>query len=1219
MGENSAFVFSYHHPIYDLPEIVYNQNIEDLLILGDVIQPDPIVPNSQCAINQPKQPNKSRQSPIPKQNSKCSKRDRKSDCDVKKKNDKINNNHTNEKPVEISEISKENLESDIDDDSTSFEEILYRNENFISQFTKSGHKNTVLDNSIVNVLEKFVTEFSPLNRFSWKILQKLNISSHKFPEQYIKVDGCDILLSGNSGGNVRDVAFKSIVKLPKKFEERNTKGVVKTKLPTPTKNVTSKRKGLLTYMNIKLKPGPLCKKPKLNNFEPNTGLGEVELIKMPPVALEISPLIGSPLDANVCVNLKRVRNSQGFIDAPWANFASSTLDNKLPAKNASHTFIIPYENNQSRILMRRDLDMADCFWRKNSENEYKNRTSASDLDTRLDFLDNYEPKNPRDECVASVLSDILKAVCVEEFQDSICKYDPSDAPKTDESMLLDSKFVNKKKGVKRKYVNELKKLNVTVIDIGGDAMKENCNNDYCKLGCVCNSLNTNYFLNEHCGSPECMFDCKCNLEDDKKSSSNICSPEKSPKISQSAVLNLQHQVNRNLSKEEKKFHRTVIRSDDQTILVGAKRRGVKLPKRFEDYKGSFSKGKDVSPKEHQLSSEVKILLPKLPSFINGDPWCMVHQLYRCFCKGLLVEGVQFGFSTTHDDHECQSIVDSTLSFQRNVEIKVIADIPCSRTTYDPEILKRVVEKKVNYLNRNNDIRLSQSTVEDPSTLVTQINTSNTKVVDSEVNKVNENIDHSNMTNVKNVNEKQDPPVISIPNKTDFSKMCGIVCNNVDKLLNKNNCIIPPIENKFHAMSLSSIISNNCLQKIFIWLTIKPPYLQFITLKDSISCPHVCVNITLASKKLIDMHPPFLKEIVSYKITKDCHYLLLGKSYAWQIFGISEYQKSSSEGNQSLDGLENIISNDVNVFRPRLIPIVSKLQNIVPKINKKVQSNVQSGPSQQNSFPKVVKVRKDLLIKLIPPTTVKNNKYWLLILISKDFRGIRVNSKKFYSNIISIQVAISEAQKAKEFIRIPSKDTSESTEKVHFGLYAAPCQGENCVFLGPYGFNDAVDIEIDNHNPNGNQSRVSWLYPTNVKLYTILDTLSTQILKKYVCGTSNLNTILQSRERTALKQISTEESSSKAVDTDVNVLVDSTINNTRFTNLTDLAPSSTFQNSFMKTSRSGNSSLLSESFIKFSESFKRAEVEQQKTTDDEDDDVIILPSNDNEVLEISDSE
>lgn len=61
---------------------------------------------------------------------------------------------------------------------------------------------------------------------------------------------------------------------------------------------------------------------------------------------------------------------------------------------------------------------------------------------------------------------------------------------------------------------ELKRLNVTVIDTATELAKtkkpdEICQKPFCKLGCVCESIDNAKCLQTHCQRFECMFSCTC--------------------------------------------------------------------------------------------------------------------------------------------------------------------------------------------------------------------------------------------------------------------------------------------------------------------------------------------------------------------------------------------------------------------------------------------------------------------------------------------------------------------------------------------------------------------------------------------------------------------------------------------------------------------------------------------------------------------------------------
>lgn len=64
------------------------------------------------------------------------------------------------------------------------------------------------------------------------------------------------------------------------------------------------------------------------------------------------------------------------------------------------------------------------------------------------------------------------------------------------------------------YRKELKRLNVTVIDTANEMLKSKkahtvCQKVFCKMGCVCESIDTARYIQTHCQRPNCMFECTC--------------------------------------------------------------------------------------------------------------------------------------------------------------------------------------------------------------------------------------------------------------------------------------------------------------------------------------------------------------------------------------------------------------------------------------------------------------------------------------------------------------------------------------------------------------------------------------------------------------------------------------------------------------------------------------------------------------------------------------
>lgn len=134
---------------------------------------------------------------------------------------------------------------------------------------------------------------------------------------------------------------------------------------------------------------------------------------------------------------------------------------------------------------------------------------------------------------------------------------------------------------------------------------------------------------------------------------------------------LRRKATARLARMEKEFTSTVVLTENETLLINEtnndkKRRCTKAPKRYE-YLDSDDEPRMNSPKktalttidnEKNLAVEIKeirepfyvqenvleqmkhctVSLVKLEDMENVAPWCMVHHLYKCFCKGRAIEG-----------------------------------------------------------------------------------------------------------------------------------------------------------------------------------------------------------------------------------------------------------------------------------------------------------------------------------------------------------------------------------------------------------------------------------------------------------------------------------------------------------------------------------------------------------------------------------------------------
>ncbi|XP_042215218.1 uncharacterized protein LOC121861493 isoform X2 [Homarus americanus] len=205
--------------------------------------------------------------------------------------------------------------------------------------------------------------------------------------------------------------------------------------------------------------------------------------------------------------------------------------------------------------------------------------------------------------------------------------------------------------------------------------KEDCNNEHCKLGCVCDSLTCRRRIMDHCGRMECMFECTCRDENWKHSVSGT-----GRTMNAVSIFNLDREQNEGLAVREKDFKRTVIQTGSEVILVGAerKKRERKIPGRYRD--SAMWTGTDYVAVNSPNASEPELTtLPELPSIplaeasryiksfrlnvpwydIKGiSIWCMDHSCYDCRC----LKDPSFSDCSKEETHKKNEILTSNDHF-----------------------------------------------------------------------------------------------------------------------------------------------------------------------------------------------------------------------------------------------------------------------------------------------------------------------------------------------------------------------------------------------------------------------------------------------------------------------------------------------------------------------------------------------------------------------------
>ena len=211
-----------------------------------------------------------------------------------------------------------------------------------------------------------------------------------------------------------------------------------------------------------------------------------------------------------------------------------------------------------------------------------------------------------------------------------------------------------------------------------------CEKEFCRLGCVCETLASKPVATTHCGKAECMFRCCCSEEALKIAAAAALSPTGTRRAgsmgisAEGCVAKLRSTNTRRLAAEERKFNNTVVAATGSAgstadyLMLGAtsgrQRRERKVPTRYQDSDvftaelafvagaktqdldpdfdetqvRSFSRrcvGDDAQAKRmmsecirNQTITRCAVLVPLIKVPEDTKVWCMYHCQYGCPCS-----------------------------------------------------------------------------------------------------------------------------------------------------------------------------------------------------------------------------------------------------------------------------------------------------------------------------------------------------------------------------------------------------------------------------------------------------------------------------------------------------------------------------------------------------------------------------------------------------------
>ncbi|XP_068627874.1 uncharacterized protein ocm isoform X2 [Battus philenor] len=923
----------------------------------------------------------------------------------------------------------------------------------------------------------------PISRYSWQMLMNLNPERHSHPTQFVLWNGKCIQINGSKGGRNKFIC---------RYDISRAKNALKEKPDTKIKKLNLRKKGLLRdSLNVRFKPGPLKKKADLDYSYQKYHVGEIKLVNLPRLGLNIEPLYGTALEPTVNRFLQNLCEDNGTISDKWAEFAvsmvGSVTSKGVRIKNKSAvTFNLDYNCNQRRILMRQ------CFDTKCNTLNNNSLTCAAGQEGTV-FSDSFKSSE-----IKKVLDDILDSVEISLNQDLLYSGvdEPRETLKTNSSN--DACGNSKEKG-KRKYC-ELGKLDVTVIRISENRKTNDeapCREKFCTLGCICDSLECGYNLKDHCGRVECMFDCNCDFSSYKigESLDNSCS-KFFP-----GLFYLDKTLNDKLAKEEQKFHQTVLVTNDKSILLKPKRRNWKTSKKYADFYSSMRLRSEI--KNHR---EMSVVVTKIKCD-NVEPWCMVHNLYKCFCKFKFTQSDSnelVKFEQTDENHlipvykEVLPIVDLTEKESNNTEFtnsKITtvdyyddsSDNICARVKpyvdrkfsegYYRRTNEKIAEMEKNdkKLHRKmvNLIKISleheEQSGEDVQNNSVDFDNAPFRVDELLSNILQEQAKITNSINPENDRLKakknnENAEAIRLPNKTklvewletSYKKYKERVDNGLWKTV-----LHPPRFGKVALYPWDFILSRYREQKNFFLVSKQKPFRIFMALNTRLSMFENCINVYDIPESDINNYPVMVRNLIrNANNLKDNFCILCGLSHCWELVG-SVTKVNENKSNQSVFSTVEKSDNK---------SIVSDIDTMEGLPNNSLHADLNTIEDSSNSGKSPlhqVIYQSDLdNLEFMPAKFTSNRNEsedsefskWFIMTIENDISEIQFYIKGFFVKYDSIVKAIQVSRRVGKTVRLSSHRCYDGSIGPQFGIYATPNMTENSVFVGPYEINELLGIE-----------------------------------------------------------------------------------------------------------------------------------------------------------------
>ncbi|XP_055531963.1 uncharacterized protein LOC129722520 isoform X2 [Wyeomyia smithii] len=403
---------------------------------------------------------------------------------------------------------------------------------------------------------------------------------------------------------------------------------------------------------------------------------------------------------------KWARFAVSTLKTPDRDEDESSFSFSLPYNNNQHRLLIRRRLLEETPGRSRLLSSAEN--RQKFEAELEQPLSfRKHLDVGDDKLKQIDPVEKECADILSEMTNAIAIGLADELfidQDPDCDYGKEDKPlnKTASTAIsggADAGKTSECAAKSKRMLREMKRLNATIIETipepssgAGTDSKLCCNEQYCSKGCICDVLlggrpktmlgSSVLSGSKHCNKIDCIFECECGFESKLRTAGPAGMEDMSndlSSLSNEDVKYLREKATARLAKEEREFTPTVIMTTNSTVLVRNTemdaRRHKKKPKKYDDYYNGDSvknilngiipsesepnlrdtsvdrtgKGAPVAVVDRPLSTLDKlrhshVVLNRLQDLNDIEPWCMIHCLYRCYCKGNATAGKPFKFN-----------------------------------------------------------------------------------------------------------------------------------------------------------------------------------------------------------------------------------------------------------------------------------------------------------------------------------------------------------------------------------------------------------------------------------------------------------------------------------------------------------------------------------------------------------------------------------------------